>query len=252
MERIALNAELRTRTGKGHSHLLRREGKIPAILYGKTRNLKLSVGLKDLEKAVSTQAGMNAIIQLKVGGEGEFDVLLKDYQADSIKRHFIHADFLKVDLAKKIRIAVPVHLTGRPEGVKEGGILEQVTRQLQMLCLPLKIPEQIEVDVTPLKIGQNLHLSDVKLPEGVESAETENVTIAIVAAPKEEEELTPGVMTEPEVLTAKKEEGEEGTAPAEGKTAAPGAPAGKGKEAAPATKAPAAKTPGVKEGEKKK
>ena len=247
MEQIALDAEIRTKSGKGFSHQLRRQGKIPAILYGKgVENMTLSVKLMELEKAVSTQAGMNAVIHLKVEGQGAFDVLLKDYQADAIKRYFIHADFLKIDLTKKIQVAVPVHLTGRPEGVKEGGILEQVTRQLQMLCLPLKIPQQIDVDVTSLKIGQNLHLSDVKLPHGVESAETENITIAIVAAPKEEEVLTPGVMTEPEVLTAKKEDLDAGAASAEGKAAASGAPSGKGKEAAPAAKTPGAKTPAAK------
>ncbi|MBI2339441.1 MAG: 50S ribosomal protein L25 [Deltaproteobacteria bacterium] len=256
MERITLNVETRTKTGKGISHSLRRQGKIPAVLYGKgIDNLKLSVALLELEKALSTQAGMNAVLQLNVEGKGAFDVLMKDYQADAVKRKFTHADFLKVDLSKKITVAVPVHLTGKPEGLKEGGILEQVTRELKVLCFPLNIPGQIEVDVSALKIGQNLHLKDVTLPSGVESAEADDVTIALVSLPKEEEVLTPGVMTEPEVLTAKKEEGEEGAAPAEGKAAAPAevkgaAPAGKqggeGKGAAPPAKAPA------KEGEKKK
>lgn len=236
MEQVILNAQTRKVTGKESARRLRKEGKIPAVFYGKNReNLHLAISPLDLEKATATEMGMNAIIKLKVGEKGDFDVIIRDYQADVFKRNFLHADFVSVDLKKKIEISVPIRLLGRPAGVKEGGILEQITRELVVLCLPTHIPKQIEVDVSGLKIGQNLHLDELKLPEGVEPREKINVTIAAVAAQKEEE-LTPGTMTEPEVLTAKKEEGVEGAV----------TPEAKQKEASAETK------PEQKSGEKEK
>lgn len=242
MDQVILEAVLRTKLGKGDAHQLRAKGEIPAVFYGKgAKNLHLAIKRRDLEKAVSSKMGMNTIIQLKVPGKGDFNVLLKTYQADAIKRDFTHADFITVDLTQKIEIAVPVLLTGKAVGVKEGGILEQVTREVTIFCLPTAIPKQIEVDVTPLKIGQNLHLSDIKLPAGVESHEKSDVTLASVVAPKEEE-LTPGTLTEPEVLTAKKPE--EGEGAEAGKAPAPkGPPSGAkgGEEKASEAKKPAEK-----------
>lgn len=234
MSEIVLNGEKRTDLGKGDSYRLRQNGKIPAVFYGKGHeNIHISVNPRELEKAVSTKRGMNALMQLKIDGK-EFHVLLRDYQAHPIKRNFTHADFVFVDLTKKIHVSVPVHLTGRPEGVKEGGILEQITRELDVLCLPNKIPDEILVDVTPLKVGQNLHLHDIKLPEGVEPRGKQDVTLAAVMAPKEEEVVAPvagAPLAEPEVLTAKKDD------------AAAGAEAGKDAKAGakPAAAKPAAK-----------
>lgn len=216
MENLTLAATLRTKTGKGDAHSLRREGLIPAIFYGKKQaNMHLALKAKDLEKVTSTELGMNAILTLKVEGKGDFNVLLRDYQAHPIKRNFLHADFQWLDLTKKIQVSVPIHLIGKSEGVKEGGILDQVTREIQILCLPINIPKEIKVDVSDLKIGQNLHLSDVKLPDGAESADKTNLTIASVVAAKEEDLTVAAAaptLAEPEVLTAKKEEGAEGEA----------------------------------------
>lgn len=223
MQQIELQAELRTKSGKGEAHRLRREKRIPAIYYGKgEENILLSVDPHILEKAVSGKGGMNALIKLKVNQKGDYNVLLRDYQAHPISRKFLHVDFVHVDLSKKIRVSIPVHLTGTPVGIKEGGILQHVTRELEVLCLPSGIPQEIPADVTHLKVGQNLHLHEIKLPEGVEAVGGTDATIAAVIAPREEE-LTPGVMAEPEVLTAKKEEGEAGAGGGEekGKAAAP-------------------------------
>lgn len=242
MDQFELKADVREKCGTGNAHALRKKGKIPAVFYGKGQeNLHLSVSPADLEKAVAGEKGMNTLIKLAVVGKGDFNVLIRDYQAHPIRRHFLHADFIAVDLTKKVEISIPIHLTGRPVGVKDGGILEQVTRELAVFCLPVNIPKQIDVDVTPLKIGQNLHLDQITLPMGVEPKEKINVTIAAVIALKEEEVLTPGTMTEPEVLTAKKEEGAEGEAAGGGEKGKEAAPA-KGKESAGAkgeAKAPA-------------
>lgn len=244
MEQFSLNAEFREKSGKGVARALRRMGKIPAVFYGKgAESLKLAVNPADLEKAVATEMGMNTLIKLKVAGKGDFDVLLSDYQAHSVRRNFLHADFKAIDLTKKLEISIPIHLVGRPEGVKEGGILEQVTRELAVFCLPINIPKQIDVDVSALKIGQNLHLDDIKLPQGVEPREKINATIAAVIAQREEEVVAApaGPMAEPEVLTAKKVEGEEGEAKpgdkaAGGKPAAGKAPEAKGEKKAPEKK----------------
>lgn len=226
-EQIELQAELRTKSGKGEAHRLRCSGKIPAVYYGRgEENILLTLDPHQMDKKLSQKGGMNALIRLKIEGKGDFNVILRDYQADAITRVFTHADFQHVDLTQKISVEVPVHLLGSPQGVKEGGILQQVTRLLTVLCLPTNIPKEITADVSPLKMGQNLHLHELKLPLGVESMGDVDLTIASVLAPREEEVATPSVMTEPEVLTAKKEEGE-GTAPpadAKGK-----APADKGK-----------------------
>ncbi len=208
MQQIELNAELRVKSGKGEAHRLRREKRIPAVYYGKGEdNILLSVDPHLLEKAVSGKGGMNALIKLKVNQKGDYNVLLRDYQAHPISRKFLHVDFVHVDLSKKIRVSIPVHLVGTAVGIKEGGILQHVTRELEVLCLPSGIPQAITADVSQLKVGQNLHLHEIKLPEGVEAVGGTDVTIAAVIAPKEEE-LTPGVIAEPEVLTARKEEGE--------------------------------------------
>lgn len=227
MEQIELNANLRDKRGKGISHRLRREGKIPGVYYGKgEKNILLTLDPHQMDKKLSQEGGMNSLIRLKIEGKGDFNVILRAYQADAITRVFTHADFQHVDLTEKISVEVPVHLLGSPLGIKEGGILQQVTRFLTVLCFPTNIPKEITADVSALKIGQNLHLHELKLPQGVEITGAVDLTIASVLAPREEEVVTPSVLTEPEVLTAKKEEGE-GAAPvadAKGK-----APADKGK-----------------------
>jgi len=218
MEQVTIQAEKRDKLGKGSSRQLRREGKIPAIFYGKgvKENLHLTVKTLDLDKAVSGEKGMNVLIQLKVDGEGEFNVFLRDYQADALLRKFVHADFVNVDLKEKIHIKVPIVLTGRCIGVKEGGILDQTTRELDLVCMPTNVPTQIEVDISALAIGENLHVSDIQFPEGSEyMGQDSNITIASVTEPKAEKEPTAEeaaavdaeASAEPEVLTEKKVEG---------------------------------------------
>lgn len=216
MEHAIIEATIRTRAGKGDSGRLRVQGRIPAVYYGPGQeNLHLSITMDSLEKAVAGPSGLNSLIELKIEGGKSHKVLLKDYQADPIKRFFKHADFIHVDANKKINISVPVVLTGKPIGVKEGGVLEQVTRNIEILCFPTKIPLQIEVDITDLKIGHNLHLHDVKLPEGVEPVKGTDLTIAAIFQPRDEVEATPAAAgaAEPEVLTAKKEEGADAAKP---------------------------------------
>ena len=220
MERQQLTATPREKSGKGVARQLRAKGTIPAVLYGQGKEATLlQVNLRDFTKVVSTGAGINVLFDLEVQGAGKIPVIVKDYQAHVIDRKFTHVDFFKIDLTKKVTLEVPIHLVGKAAGVKEGGILEHITRTIKVNCLPTAIPEFLEVDVSNLNIGDSLHLHDVKLPAGVEASPGSDETIAAVVAPVEEVVATPETeVTQPEVLTAKK--------PAEGEAEAAAAPKG--------------------------
>jgi large subunit ribosomal protein L25 len=214
MERQQLKVAVRERTGKGEGRRLRREGMIPGILYGAGhKTVPVAVNTKELNDALSKAGSINALFDLNIGGKETVSVMVKDYQAHVLSREFLHVDFLKIDVTKKIHVDVPIHLVGKAPGVKEGGILEHITRKLEVICLPTSIPEFLEVDVSNLQIGDNLHTHDIKLPAGVEWASSADQTIAAVVAPAAEEEK-PAVAAEvvqPEVIGEKKaEEGEAG------------------------------------------
>jgi len=215
MERLQLNAAIREGKGKGPARRTRMTGAIPGILYGLGKeSVQLSVNAKELGKVLST-AGSNAIFDLQIEGKPAVSAMVKEYQAHVLTRHFIHVDFLQVDLSQKITVEVPIHLVGKAPGVKEGGILEHIVRNLKVRCLPTAIPDFLSVDVSQLNIGDNIHSKEVTLPQGVEFLPgAGDVTIAAVVAPKEEKVEAPtGEVQQPEVLTAK--------APAEGAAEAP-------------------------------
>lgn len=219
MERQLLTATPREKSGKGVARQLRAKGAIPAVLYGQGQSATLlQVNLRDFTKVVSTGAGINVLFDLEVQGQGKIPVIVKDYQAEVIDRKFTHVDFFKIDLTKKVSVEVPIHLVGKAAGVKEGGILEHITRTLKVNCLPTAIPQFLEADVSNLNIGDSLHFHDMKLPQGVEVAPGGgDETIAAVVAPVEEVVATPETeVTQPEVLTAKKPAEGEGEAPAAG------------------------------------
>lgn len=208
MERMQLKVDLRNEFGKGAGRRLRREGIIPGILYGTGKEaVPVSVNRKVLTDTLHKAGSMNAVFDLEITGQGKVPAMVKDYQAHVLSRKFLHVDFLQVDLSKKVKVEAPIHLVGKAPGVKEGGILEQITRKLEIICLPTAIPEFLEVDVSSLNIGDNLHVHDLKLPEGVEIAPGVDLTIAAVVAPAVEEEKPVGAEAEvvqPEVLTEKK------------------------------------------------
>lgn len=187
MERLELHAQNRENTGKGVARKLRAQGKIPGVLYGKDHPpLSLSLNVHDLEKAVHQAGGMNSLLDLVIDQKEKMPVMVRDYQADNIRRNFLHVDFVRVDLTKKIRVEVPLELVGSAPGVKEGGILEHIQRELEVICLPTSIPESIEVDISGLNLGESLHVHDIKLPAGVEVVGTADLTIAAVVAPRED------------------------------------------------------------------
>lgn len=194
MERLILNVETRD-AGKSISRKLRAKGFIPAILYGKKRDPQpLTVNLKDFKTAIRKSPDLTALIDLTINGKEKALALVRDYQADCISREFTHLDLQAIDLKEKIEIEVSIKLLGTPVGVKdEGGILEQLRRKIQIKAFPDRIPAHIDIDVSALHIGQNVHANDIRLPEGVEFLHAQNFAIAAVVAPMKEEVAAPVV-----------------------------------------------------------
>ena len=190
---FTLNAKVRDEQGKGASRRLRRQaGLVPAIIYGAGKEPQnVSVSHKDFIKALENEAFYTHIISLDVDGAKE-DVLLKDLQRHPAKPILLHADFLRVDKTKKVTIKVPLHFIneGSCVGVKAGGgIISHNMTDLEVRCLPTKIPEFIEVDMQEIELGQIVHISDLILAEGVESVQLahgadHNLAVAIINAPK--------------------------------------------------------------------
>jgi len=215
MEKINLKAEIREKTGKGSSGRLRRTGYIPAILYGgKEAPQSLIVNIKDLKKALSTEAGENVIISLKVGDKTR-TVIVKDLQTDPVRGDLLHVDLYQISLKERLKASVPIEVRGEAPGVKEGGILQHRLREIEVECLPTEIPEFIPVDVSGLSIGDSLHVKDLSLPAGKAGVtgdlkilvDGEESVISVV--PPTVEEVAPPtpeeVAAEPEVIGEEKE-----------------------------------------------
>ena len=189
MAKSVLNVEPRVRIGKSGSRKVRRDGLVPAVVYGKgMESFNLRVDPKALQQAIATEAGWNTLITLK--GDGPFDgkvVILKEMQLDPIKRGAMHVDFLAINLKDKITVMVPVHALGKSRGEKEGGTLQLIRHELEVLCLPTDIPTAIEVDVTEMNVGDVVHIEDITLPAGVEIPHDVNFTVLTVMGRKAEE-----------------------------------------------------------------
>jgi len=222
-----LKGEVRSLVGKADAKRLRRALRIPGIVYGGSQGpLPVVVNPHDLISALA--AGDNVLINLSLGenaGPQTRTVILKELQIDPVKGRPLHADFMEISMERKIRVEVPLVLTGESVGVKgKGGILEQPLRLLYVECLPLSIPERILVDVSALDIGNAVHVRDLTVDEGIRILEDSGRVVASVVAPEAEEVAAPAEEkpTEPELVGKKeKAEGEgEAEAPAETKAEA--------------------------------
>lgn len=221
MDIIKLNAQPRQETGKGAARSLRRAGRIPAVLYGANiESQPLSVSIRELERMFNNPQFTRGLINLAVenGGNRRQTVMIKEFQRDPVKDHYLHIDFYEIKMDQKISVMVPVTTTGTSNGVEEGGILQIIRRELEVYCLPANIPEQIEIDITPLEMGDSVHVSEVPLPENVEIPYEVDFTILTVVSPK---------MEEPEEEALEEEGAEEGEEAAEGEAEE----AGSGEEA---------------------
>lgn len=215
MERITIRAEKREETGKGAACSLRRKEMIPAILYRGGGSLPIKLPKKEITQFINTTAGEQAMINLQFqDGENKL-ALMKEYQVDPTKRELLHADFFEVSLTEKVKLSVHVSTIGEPIGVKrDAGILQNVLREIEVECLPDKIPSHIRVDISALEIGQSLHVRDLKLGEDVKILADPEGVIANVIAPIVEEvapaaEVVAPEAAEPEVIKKGKKEEEE-------------------------------------------
>jgi len=216
MTTVALAAQSRTESGKGVARSLRRQALIPAVFYGpEVDPVPLILQSRDLEKLITTGAGENILIDLNIeDGKStqSHRAMIKEIQVDPVKQYILHVDLYAISMDKKISVEVPITLTGTALGVsEEGGILQQVSRTLEISCLPDRIPEAFELEVTALAIGDSLHVSDLEIPEGVDVLAEDELTIASVVPPTKVEEIEPEVLEE-------EEEGEEVDEEAEAET----------------------------------
>jgi large subunit ribosomal protein L25 len=241
MQTFTVDGKVRDVRGKNAARRTRRSGEIPAVLYGDKKDpIVLSVNAKQLSRILRSESGHNTIFTVKVADGKEERAMLKDWQVDPVSGTLLHADLLRIAMDVRMRVKVPVHTFGDPQGVKlQGGIFETVTREVEIECLPTDIPEEIRVDVTEMVIGKQLRAADLPLdPAKIKLVTDPQRVIAHVVTLKKEEEpaaaeaavATETAPAEPEVIKkGKKEEEGEGEGAAE---AAPKAekPEKKGKE----------------------
>jgi large subunit ribosomal protein L25 len=215
MTQPVLAAYLRKKTGKGAARKLRNNNQIPAIFYGPgTETVMLALDYPELERLLRQAGGENIILDLQVksdSGTESKKAMLKDLQIDPVKDTYVHADFYEISMDKEITVEIPIQLINTPIGATNGGVLQHIRRELTITCLPDKLIDAFEIDVSGLDIGDSIHIRDIELPEGITSAEEGRLTVALVAAPtveveKEEEE---GMEIKEETAESKAESAEE-------------------------------------------
>jgi large subunit ribosomal protein L25 len=216
MASAQLSAKARDNGGKGVARKLRSEGRIPAVVYGHGRDPQaLSIATRELERLLDHISAESTVIDLDIDGKGS-RTLIREIQRHPFKRQILHVDFQELVAGEKITVNIPVILVGVPDGVRmDGGVLDQVMREIEVEVDPSNIPNHIDVDVTRLTIGTSIHVGDITLPEGVESMADDDATICVVSAPRAAVEETAAeaeaeAVAEPEVIRAKKPEEDEG------------------------------------------
>ena len=192
MVNMQLNAEIRTKTGKGPARKLRTAGKLPAIYYGPEANpIMLSIDYIHLEKMLKGKSAENIIFDLKIDSDKKrklIKVIIKEIQKDPVTRDYLHVDLYEIAMEKELEANITVKLINTPIGVTNGGLLGHIQRELRVSCLPKNLVDKIDIDVSGLDIGQSLHVKDVAFPPGLKSLEDEDLTVATVVAPTIEEE----------------------------------------------------------------
>jgi large subunit ribosomal protein L25 len=224
-ERVKLEVKERESLGSRQSRRLRRAGLIPGVLYGRTKPHAIAVPERDLRRALTGKGGLHAILDVVLEGQSSaHPSILKEYQTDPIRGTLTHIDLHEVRLDQPIHAAVTVQLIGEAQGTKEGGVLSQITREVNVEALPMEVPEHLELDVTELAIGESLRVADLPAREGVTYLDDPETVLASVGLPTRVEEPE-------EAEVAEGEEGEE----LEGEAAEGEAPTG---EAKPGAEAP--------------
>jgi large subunit ribosomal protein L25 len=223
METI-LEATRRETIGKNEARRTRREGRVPAVVYGASADgagkeaTPIAVDPKALLRILHSESGANTLISLRLAGAGDARVLVKEYQLDPVTHQVLHADFYRVAMDRTIQVTIPVIVKGEPKGVKQqGGILEFVRREVDIECLPGDIPENVEVDVSELMVHQGVRVRDIAMNPTWKPVSDPDMMLVHVILPKAEEAAAateapaaaPAVPAEPEVIKKGKKEEEE-------------------------------------------
>jgi len=225
---ITIAAEGRDARGKNEARRLRAKGSMPAVVYGGAEGATaVAISPKELSRILNSKTGHNTIFNLTLPGDAATPVMIVDWQFDPIKDSLLHADLKRIDLTKRITVKVPVVTHGDPKGVKlQGGIHEIVTREIEIECLPDEIPEQFDVNVTELVIGENIRVSEIPLTGSMKLLSSPDAVVSHVVALRVEEAAAPETVepaatpaAEPEVIKKgkKEEEAAGGEAPAKKK-----------------------------------
>ena len=203
-------AEARESRGKNEARRVRVSGRIPAVIYGAFQDPRaISVNPKDILRIIHSKTGHNSIFDVEVAGAEKTPVIVADEQYHPVKGTLMHIDLKRIDLTRKLRVAVPVHVSGDAKGVKQqGGVLDIVTKTIEIECVPDDIPNQFDVDVTELMIGTNIRVSDLPVKEGVRVLTAPEAVIAHVVGIREEA-APEAVAAVPEPEVAKKGKKEE-------------------------------------------
>lgn len=221
MEAI-LEAQPRATIGKNEARRTRREGRVPAVLYGASSAggnrdaTSIAVDPKALSRILHSESGANTLISLKLDGGGDARVLIKDYQLDPITHQILHADFYRVAMDRELQLTIPVIVKGEPKGVKQqGGILEFVRREIEISCLPADIPEHVEIDVTELMAHQGVRVRDIATSAKWKPVTDPDLMLVHIILPKAEEAAVAAAGTaaptgtaEPEVVKKGKKDDE--------------------------------------------
>ena len=212
---FTVEAEPREDFGKNAARRMRRTGRIPGVVYGGGGPvIPLTVDPGGIRRILHSESGHNAIFTLEIRGKAPARVMIRDWQSEPVRGDLLHVDLVRIALDAKLKLKVPIHVTGEPEGVKvQGGIFEFVLREIEVECLPDNIPEAITVDVTPLTIGRNLRVADLPVGPKVKVLTDANRVVAHVVALRAEEEEKPAEVAEaapaePEVIRKGKAEEE--------------------------------------------
>ncbi len=189
MDIAKLTAQTRESVGKGAARSLRRQGRIPGILYGAgVDNIKLSLESRELEKMFNSPLYSRGLINLDIEGDMPYNktVMVKELQTDPVKAHYLHVDLLEIRMDRKISTMVYINTIGTPKGVEEGGILQIIRRELEVYCLPANIPEQIDIDVSGMEIGDSINVSQIEVEGDVEIPFEVDFTVVTLVSPKME------------------------------------------------------------------
>jgi large subunit ribosomal protein L25 len=214
MASASLAVTARTETGKGAARALRRDGKVPAVIYGHARQPQsLVLDTRELDRLLGRISAENTVVELSLGSGRPMRTLIREIQRHPVKRHVVHVDFQELVAGEKVIVKIPLVLVGTAQGVRDGGIMDQVLRDLTIEVDPSDIPNHLDVDVAELTIGHSVHVRDLALPAGVTVQDDEDATIVVIAAPKTaaeaEEKPEAEAGAEPEVIRKAKTDGDE-------------------------------------------